>query len=144
MQNEPLEVTFKVTNLFEKLGVPYLISGSLASTLHGMVRTTKDSDIVAEMMNSMSATCWSVPCSKQTSSYNRLVMPELFLLKNLIGPGAGILSPTCVIRCACQELDMSYPAGRRTVLPSQCIPSTRSSAARLGRNRSVGRFAPRG
>ena len=27
----------------------YLIGGSLASTLHGMVRTTQDSDIVAEM-----------------------------------------------------------------------------------------------
>lgn len=49
MQNEPLEVTLKVTGILEKLGVPYLIGGSLASTLYGMVRTTQDSDIVAEM-----------------------------------------------------------------------------------------------
>lgn len=49
MQNEPIEVTLKVTNIFEKLGVPYLIGDSLASTLYGMVRTTQDSDIVAEM-----------------------------------------------------------------------------------------------
>ncbi len=49
MQNEPVEVTLKVTGVFEKLGVPYFIGGSLASTLHGMVRTTQDSDIVAEM-----------------------------------------------------------------------------------------------
>ena len=49
MQNEPVEVTLKVTNVFENLGVPYLIGGSLASTLHGLVRTTQDSDIVAEM-----------------------------------------------------------------------------------------------
>jgi hypothetical protein len=49
MQNEPVEVTLKVTGIFEKLGVPYLIGGSLASTLYGMVRTTQDSDIVAEM-----------------------------------------------------------------------------------------------
>jgi hypothetical protein len=49
MQNEPVEVTLRVTGVFEKLGVPYLISGSLASTLYGMVRTTQDSDIVAEM-----------------------------------------------------------------------------------------------
>lgn len=49
MQNEPIEVTLKVTGVFEKLGVPYLIGGSLASTLYGMVRTTQDSDIVAEM-----------------------------------------------------------------------------------------------
>ena len=49
MQNEPIEVTLKVTSVFESLGVPYLIGGSLASTLYGMVRTTQDSDIVAEM-----------------------------------------------------------------------------------------------
>jgi hypothetical protein len=49
VQNEPVEVTLKVTGTFEKLGVPYLIGGSLASTLHGMVRTTQDSDVIAEM-----------------------------------------------------------------------------------------------
>jgi len=49
MQNEPLEVTLNVTGVFEKLGVPYLISGSLASALYGMVRTTQGADIVAEM-----------------------------------------------------------------------------------------------
>lgn len=49
MQNEPIEVTLKVTGVFEVLGVSYLIGGSLASTLYGMVRTTQDSDIVAEM-----------------------------------------------------------------------------------------------
>jgi hypothetical protein len=31
------------------LHVPYLIGGSLASVLYGMVRTTQDADIVAEM-----------------------------------------------------------------------------------------------
>lgn len=49
MQNEPVEVTLKVTEVFEKFGVSYLIGGSLASILYGMVRTTQDSDIVAEM-----------------------------------------------------------------------------------------------
>lgn len=49
MRNEPLEVTLLVTGVFEKLGVPYLIGGSLASALYGMVRMTQDADIVAEM-----------------------------------------------------------------------------------------------
>lgn len=49
MQNEPVEVTLKVTKIFEDLGVPYIIGGSLASTLYGMVRTTQDSDIITEM-----------------------------------------------------------------------------------------------
>jgi hypothetical protein len=49
MLNEPIEVTLKVTGILEDLGIPYLIGGSLASTLYGMVRSTQDSDIVAEM-----------------------------------------------------------------------------------------------
>lgn len=49
MQNEPVEVTLKVTTVFESLGVRYLIGGSLASTLYGMIRTTQDSDIITEM-----------------------------------------------------------------------------------------------
>mgnify|MGYP001465354168 CR=1 FL=1 len=49
MQNDPIAVTLKVTGVLEKLGVPYLIGGSLASTLYGMVRTTQDSDIITEM-----------------------------------------------------------------------------------------------
>jgi len=49
MLPEPLAVTIKVTGVLEKLGIPYLIGGSLASTLYGMVRTTQDSDIITEM-----------------------------------------------------------------------------------------------
>lgn len=46
---DPALITARVTGVLEKLQVRYLIGGSLASTLHGMVRTTQDSDIVAEM-----------------------------------------------------------------------------------------------
>jgi hypothetical protein len=49
MLPEPLSVTIRVTDVLEKLRIPYLIGGSLASTLYGLVRTTQDSDIVAEM-----------------------------------------------------------------------------------------------
>ncbi len=49
MQNEPIEVTLKVTGVLESLGIPYIIGGSLASTLYGMLRTTQDSDIITEM-----------------------------------------------------------------------------------------------
>jgi len=49
MENEPIEVTLKVTGVLEALGISYLIGGSLASTLYGMLRTTQDSDIIAEM-----------------------------------------------------------------------------------------------
>lgn len=46
---EPVLVTLLVTHALETLGVPYLIGGSLASTLHGVVRTTFDTDLVAEL-----------------------------------------------------------------------------------------------
>jgi hypothetical protein len=42
MQNDPISVTISVTGVLEKLGVPYLIGGSLASTFYGMVCTTQD------------------------------------------------------------------------------------------------------
>ena len=47
---EPIAITLKVTHVLEELNIPYLIGGSLASTLYGMVRTTQDSDIIAEML----------------------------------------------------------------------------------------------
>jgi hypothetical protein len=49
MLPEPIAVTVLVTQVFEKLNIPYLIGGSLASTLYGMVRTTQDVDIIADM-----------------------------------------------------------------------------------------------
>jgi hypothetical protein len=48
---EPILVTARVTSVLETLNVPYFIGGSLASTLYGMVRSTQDSDIVAELRN---------------------------------------------------------------------------------------------
>lgn len=47
MLTEPLAVTLLVTEALESLDVPYLIGGSLASTLHGMMRATLDADLVA-------------------------------------------------------------------------------------------------
>ena len=46
---EPLLVTSLVTDVLEKLAIPYVIGGSLASIAHGMMRTTMDADIVADM-----------------------------------------------------------------------------------------------
>ena len=45
----PILVAAKVTSVLEKIEVPYFIGGSVASTLHGMVRTTQDIDIVTRL-----------------------------------------------------------------------------------------------
>lgn len=46
MLPEPIAVTLQVTQLLEKLNIPYLIGGSFAGTIHGVVRTTQDSDLM--------------------------------------------------------------------------------------------------
>ena len=46
---ELIAATLQVTQVLEKLDVPYFIAGSLASTLHGLVRTTQDSDLVVAL-----------------------------------------------------------------------------------------------
>lgn len=49
MDNEPLEVALLVTQSLDKLGVSYLIGGSVASTLYGEPRATMDADIIADL-----------------------------------------------------------------------------------------------
>jgi len=51
MITEPLAVTLLVAEALEQLEVPYLIGGSLASAVHGVVRATLDSDLVAELQS---------------------------------------------------------------------------------------------
>ena len=46
---DPIQVTLKVTQAFEQLGIDYLIGGSLASAIYGVGRATLDSDLVADI-----------------------------------------------------------------------------------------------
>lgn len=39
----------RLTNVFDDLGLDYMIVGSLASTVHGMARSTQDVDIVVAL-----------------------------------------------------------------------------------------------
>jgi hypothetical protein len=49
IDSEALQVTLLVTNLLDELRIPYVIGGSMASIIHGMLRTTMDVDIVADI-----------------------------------------------------------------------------------------------
>jgi len=49
MQSESTRLTLLVAQTLEQLGVAYAVGGSLASSLHGMMRSTLDVDIVADM-----------------------------------------------------------------------------------------------
>jgi hypothetical protein len=46
---EPFAVTLRVAHAFERLGLRYLIGGSLASSYWGIPRSTNDADLVAEL-----------------------------------------------------------------------------------------------
>jgi hypothetical protein len=47
--DEILEITLFLAETLERLGVPYLVGGSLASSLHGLPRATQDVDLVAAL-----------------------------------------------------------------------------------------------
>jgi hypothetical protein len=49
MLPEPIAVTLQVIDALERVDAAYVIGGSLASTIHGVVRTTLDTDIVADL-----------------------------------------------------------------------------------------------
>jgi len=48
-QPDPLAVALQVAAILEGLGIPYLVSGSLASGIHGEPRSTNDVDFVADI-----------------------------------------------------------------------------------------------
>jgi hypothetical protein len=49
MQGEATRITLLVTQTLERIGISYAVGGSLASSLHGVMRSTLDVDIVADM-----------------------------------------------------------------------------------------------
>ncbi len=49
MQSESTRLTLLVTQTLEQIGIAYAVGGSLASSLHGVMRSTLDVDIVADM-----------------------------------------------------------------------------------------------
>lgn len=49
MLPESVIIVMLVVDVFERLGIPYLIGGSMASALYGVARSTLDADVVAEI-----------------------------------------------------------------------------------------------
>lgn len=46
---EPVQITRLIAEVFERFQIPYLVGGSLASSLHGVPRATQDVDMVADL-----------------------------------------------------------------------------------------------
>ena len=47
MLSDPIAIVARLVRVFDDLGIPYLVGGSLASSLYGIPRTTQDVDLVA-------------------------------------------------------------------------------------------------
>lgn len=47
--SDALRICIEIARVFEKLRVPYLVGGSIASSLHGDPRSTQDADLVADL-----------------------------------------------------------------------------------------------
>ncbi|MCD4654426.1 hypothetical protein K8T06_10900 [bacterium] len=46
---EPLRIAMDIVNLFEKMGINYMIGGSMASSLFGIPRSTQDVDFIVSL-----------------------------------------------------------------------------------------------
>ena len=51
VQGEATRITLLVTQTLEQLGIPYAVCGSLASSLHGVMRSMLDVDSIADMQS---------------------------------------------------------------------------------------------
>jgi hypothetical protein len=49
MLSEPLVVVARIASTFDDLSIPYIVGGSLASSVYGIPRATQDVDLVAEI-----------------------------------------------------------------------------------------------
>lgn len=55
MLTEQIAVITRVTGVLETLGIPYVIGGSFASAVHGVMRATMDADLVVDLRMDQSA-----------------------------------------------------------------------------------------
>jgi hypothetical protein len=49
MQGDAIRMTLLVTDVLERMGISYAIGGSMSSSVHGIMRSTMDVDIVADL-----------------------------------------------------------------------------------------------
>lgn len=51
MLSEPIRVALRIAEILEQLDIPYLIGGSIASSIYGEPRATQDIDLVAALQD---------------------------------------------------------------------------------------------
>ena len=52
MLSDPLAVVARLAEIFDNLGIPYVVGGSLASSVYGLPRASNDVDLAANVKQS--------------------------------------------------------------------------------------------
>jgi hypothetical protein len=113
--DEAFQVLLEVTRVLEDLDVPYVVGGSLASSLHGIPRSTQDADLVAALrtdhiqpfLGRVEGTFYISP-ERVEAAVRRRTSFNLIHLKTMIKVDLFVFSETPLAR---QEM------ARRQVLP---------------------------
>lgn len=113
-----------VLRIFERLGVPYYLTGSMAGSVYGHARLTADSDVVADMREehvapfiaAVEETFYVVPevvseAVKQRTSFNLIHNETVFKVDVFVMPYTYF---------ARQEMQRRV---RRTLIPGQDVPA---------------------
>ena len=68
----PLEIVHLVADRLEKLGIPYMVGGSFASSFYGFLRTTHDADLIIDI------------AGRQVDRFIELFQREFYVSRTLI------------------------------------------------------------
>ncbi len=125
--DEAFQILLDVTRVLEDLGVPYVVGGSLASSLHGIPRSTQDADLVAALrpnhiqsfVSRLEGTFYLSP-ERIESAVRRQTSFNLIHLKTMIKVDLFVFNGTPLAQ---QEM------ARRQILPVPGIPEARLQIA---------------
>jgi len=125
--DEAFQVLLEVTRVLEELEIPYVVGGSLASSLHGIPRSTQDADLVAALRTDHIQSfipriegAFYVAPERVEDAVRRRTSFNLIHLKTMIKVDLFVFSETPLAR---QEME------RRQILPIPGVPAAQLQIA---------------
>ena len=120
MATDPFLLVGAIMPVLEKLNIPYLVGGSVASIIHGTYRATYDVDILADMLDS------------QVTEFASLLEPEFFVDEVMIRDEVAVRGSFNIIhRIAGDKIDI-FVAPRDEWTVNQLSRRTRQPLGEAG------------
>jgi hypothetical protein len=130
---ESIAATLRVVRLLESLGVRYVIAGSFASSVHGVIRASVDADLVAELeLGHVAPFCRALEddfyvnpgrvrdAVERRASFNLIELKSMFKVDLFVADG-GPFSRSQMERGRTQLLWKDPPASARVASPEDTI-----------------------